>query len=129
MSVVERIHERRVAPRVDACCRVHVTEPTGHAEVPGDEELLAPLFGHAVNVSETGVLVEVDEPLCAGRRVIVTLERDGETLAFEGRVARTTRLRGSPRYRLGIAFCEPAGEAREALRETIRSGLVASYLN
>ena len=105
MSVVEPIHERRVAPRVDVRCRAQVTEPAEPAEVPGDEELLVPLFGSVVNLSETGVLVEVDEPLCYGRAVVVTLEVDGRTLTVAGKVQRTTRLRHCPGlFRLGIEF-------------------------
>jgi hypothetical protein len=129
MSVVERIHERRVAPRVDARYRAHVTEPPERADVPGDEELLAPLFGAAVNLSETGALVEVDEPLCAGRQVVVAIEMDGRTLSLKGRVARTTRLRGAPIFRLGIEFADLDDAAREAIRARIRRGIVSAFLN
>ena len=131
MSIVERIPERRIAPRAEAAFRVYVTEPcVAETEVEGDEELLVPLFGRAVNISETGALVEVDEPLCLGRRVVVTLHlEDGPRLTLRGRVARTTRVRGRETYRLGIGFDPPSAEERSALTDAIREGVVVSYLN
>jgi hypothetical protein len=130
MSVVEPIHERRVAPRVAASYRAQVTEPVEAAEVAGDEELLVPLFGTVVNLSETGVLVEVDEPLCSGRAVVVTVELEGAALALRGRVARTSRLRHcSSLFRLGIEITALPESARGALRRAVRRRLVSSYLN
>ena len=130
MSVVEPIQERRVAPRVDLRCRAQVTEPTEAAEVPGDEEFLVPLFGTAVNLSETGVLLEVDEPLCFGRTVVVTLELDALTLMVSGRVARTTRLRHCPGlFRLGIEFTGLSEAERAAIKVTTRRKVVSAYLN
>jgi hypothetical protein len=131
MSLVERIPERRIAPRAEAACRVFVTEPlVACAELPCEEELLVPLFGRAVNISETGVLVEVEEPLCFGRRVMTTIELEGgPRLVLRGRVARTTRVRGSPLFRLGIEFDPLPADQREALRDVIREGIISTYLN
>ncbi len=131
MSMIEKIPERRVAPRAVTACRVYVTEPPAPTcDLPGDEELLAPLFGRAVNLSVTGVLVEVDEPLCLGRRVVVTLELDdGSRVSLRGRVARTTRVRGTALFRLGIGFEAPCARELKAIRDLIRTGITVSYLN
>lgn len=129
MSVVQRIHERRVATRVDSESRVILTEPGEPGAIPGDEEFLAPLFGTALNLSETGVLVELDEPILTGRPVSISLELDGRVLDLRGRVARSTRVRGSSKVRLGIEFEGLSEAERDAIRERTRRAAVCAYLN
>ena len=129
MSVVERIHERRIAPRVEADHRVLLTERLDTPELPCDEELLAPLFGAALNISETGILVEVDEPLCIGRRITVTVELDEGRTSLEGRIVRSSLVKGSGRVRLAVEFERVDAGVHEAIRKAIRRGAVCAQLN
>jgi hypothetical protein len=129
MSVVERIQERRVAPRAEARFPAIITERAEKADLPCDEEVLSPLFGETLNLSERGVYVEVDEPLCVGRPVFVTLEVRGRCLRLAGRVARSMRVRGARRFRLGIEFAGLDDAARALLCGEIRKRSAPSIFN
>ncbi len=129
MSPVERFHERRHAPRAALRVPAVVSERAAPADLPCDEEHLAPLFGESVNVSERGALVEVDEPICLGRPVVVILEVRGQKLRLDGRVARTTRVRGSGRIRIAVEFSEPDVRARALLRAEARKVSAQAVFN
>jgi hypothetical protein len=99
MSVVISMRERRAAVRAPLCVDGWVSELGDEGAYPGDEELLAPLGGHIVNLSITGLLIEIDEAICPGREVRVTAYVDGDPVELHGyvvRVAKRPRQRGEP---------------------------------
>lgn len=94
MSVVVSIDERRAAVRVDAdlpAC-LSETELIDPGAYPGDEEVLAPLFGHVVNLSQTGLLVRTTQPIYRGRRVRIVLHAGEDRLDLVGMIVRSRLL-------------------------------------
>lgn len=117
---VERIHERRRAVRVEDGGRAYVTERCAREEpLPELDEALAPLFGRVANLSETGLLLELDEAVAPGRPVEIGVELEGRVLLIEGVVARLLRARGSTRVHVGVRFGLLPEAARAAIRRRV----------
>lgn len=132
MSVVqiERIdQERRRAMRVEEEARAYVTERRKCSPIPGMEEFLAPLFGRSINVSESGILLELDECLAPGRRVQVGLDLDGRKLVLPGIVARICRPKKSDRVHVGIRFLDLGKEEKAMIVRMVEAGRFVPYLN
>jgi hypothetical protein len=132
MSVVqiERIdQERRRAMRVEEEVRAYVTERRKTSPVPGMDEFLAPLFGRSLNLSESGILLELDECLAPGRRVEVGIELDGRKLVLPGIVARVLRPKKSDRVHVGIRFLDIGKEDQETIVRLVEAGRLVPYLN
>ncbi len=126
---VERINERRRGMRVEENGRAYVTERRPVSPIPGMHESLAPLFGSALNLSESGVLLELEEPIQPGRAVVVGMDLEGRTLEFSGIVTRVCRPRHSQRVHIGVRFTCLTNEAREAIGHAVDAGKFAPYLN
>jgi hypothetical protein len=128
---VERITERRRSMRVDEGGRVHVTERSScSSSVPGlDDEFLAPLFGRLLNLSETGLLLELDQPMQIGRIVEVGVELGGSPMTLSGLVTRVCRPRHSDRAHVGIRFVGLTAEARDVIKRAVENGRFVPYLN
>jgi hypothetical protein len=129
MIHIERLEERRVARRAESRLPVVVTERCEKTALRCDQELLSPLFGETVNLSEVGILVEVDEPVCLGRPVAVTIELPSGNVTLRGRVARYTRVRGTKKIRLGIELHGVDNPTRALLRAEIRRASAPAVFN
>ncbi len=131
MSVVhiERIGERRRAMRVDEGGRALVTERRSVSPIPGMDEFLAPVFGRLLNLSETGILLEVEESIQPGRRLEIVVELGGAKLHLTGIIARVCRPRRSDRVHLAIKLDGLAAEAAETVQRVVASRRFAPQLN
>lgn len=131
MSViqVERIGERRRALRVEEEGRALVTERREISPVPGMDEFLAPLFGRMLNLSETGILLELEESVQPGRRLFLSTEFRGKKVELTGIVARVCRPRRSNRVHIAIKFDRLSDEARETILRIVAAGKLVPYLN
>jgi hypothetical protein len=125
---VERIQERRKALRVEDTTRAYLTEKGSLSPVPGMDEFLAPLFGKMLNLSETGLLLELEEAVQPGRAVVIGVELDGRRIELDGVVARVCRPRSSPVH-VGIRFRNLSEDARRAIGQAVEAGRFAPYLN
>jgi c-di-GMP-binding flagellar brake protein YcgR len=126
---IERIDERRRAVRVDALGRAYVTERRPKCGVPGLEETLAPIFGEVLNVSATGALLAMPEPLPPGRAVVVGLEVDGQCVEAPAVVMRVARPRSGDGARVGLRFARLTPRAESALGRLIRASRRDPLLN
>jgi hypothetical protein len=127
---IERIHERRRAMRVEESGRAYLTERRSGSPVPGMEEVLAPLFGRILNLSETGLLLELEEPIQPGRRVVIGLELNGRRLEFAAVVTRICRPRGGAgRIHVGLRFAALSPAQRDAILRVVDAGKFAPYYN
>ena len=130
VTQVERIQERRRAMRVEESGRAYLTERTQTSPIPGMDEFLAPLFGRVLNLSETGVLLERDEPVAPGRKVEISIDLAGRELELNAVVTRICRPRcGSGRVHVGLRFAELSNEEREVIARAVEAGKFAPYLN
>ena len=126
---IERIDERRRAMRVDQPCRAFVTERRPQSVIPGWDETLAPTFGYTLNVSETGALLSLADPLPLGRRVVVGMELNGERLEAPAVVMRVSRPRSGDGAKVGVRFTRLPQRAKELLLRAVRDGRPAPHLN
>jgi hypothetical protein len=126
---IERIQERRRAVRVEENGRAYVTEKKGCSPIPGMDESLAPLFGRTLNLSETGVLLELEESMMPGRRVVLGLELDGAEVELAAVVARVCRPRGVSRVHIGLRFVDLDEGLRDRILRLVAAGKFAPYLN
>jgi len=131
MSVIqiERIRERRNAVRVEIDGSAYVTEKRTTSPVPGMDVTFSPLFGRILNLSESGVLLELDESLQPGRVLIVGMDVDGQNIELTGTVARVCRPRGSPRVHIGVRFTDVPEKAHDAIRQAVSSRAPSPLLN
>ena len=126
---IERIDERRRAIRVDQPCRAFVTERRAESCVPGWDETLAPTFGHTLNLSETGALLALDDPLPLGRAVVVGIELDGERFEAPAVVLRCSRSRAGEGANVGVRFTRLPCRAKELLLRCVRDRRPVPHLN
>jgi hypothetical protein len=104
----------RLHPRVDY--RAHVLLlGTG---TPGPD--MRPLLGRSLNLSASGLLVEVDEPCEVGSEICCLIPLGGQTRTLRARVARLQAMDDN-RVGVGMAFLELAASDR-ALLEALVSG-------
>lgn len=126
---IERIDERRRALRVDEPCRVFVTERRPECVIPGWDETLAPIFGVTLNLSETGALLALDEPLPLGRLVCVGIEVAGHRLELPAVVMRVGRCRSSGVAHVGVRFARVPPRVHERLLAIVRARRPSPHLN
>lgn len=85
------------------------------------------IFGNILNLSETGVFVETNDPVPPGTTLDLELILPGtrDLLLLKGSVARQHRLAGKVRYGLGVQFREMDSDSRRAIQRYIESEAVA----
>jgi uncharacterized protein (TIGR02266 family) len=76
------------------------------------------IFGNILNLSETGVFVETNDPVPPGTTLDLELMLPGtrDLLLIKGNVARQHRLAGKVRYGLGVQFREMNPDSRRAIQ-------------
>jgi hypothetical protein len=104
----------RQHPRVDY--RAHVLLLGGGAPGPDTR----PLLGRSMNLSASGVLVEVDEPCPVGSEVCCLIPLGGATRTLRARVSRLQPLPDN-RVGIGMAFFDLADSDR-ALLDSVVAG-------
>jgi uncharacterized protein (TIGR02266 family) len=85
------------------------------------------IFGNILNLSETGVFVETNDPVPPGTTLDLELILPGtrDLLLIKGSVARQHRLAGKVRYGLGVQFRALDADSRRAIQRYIEREAVA----
>ncbi len=79
------------------------------------------IFGNILNLSESGVFVETNDPVEPGTTLDLELILPGsrDLLLIKGKVARQHKLAGKVRYGLGVQFRELDPTSRTAIQSYI----------
>lgn len=79
------------------------------------------IFGNILNLSETGVFVETNDPVDIGTTLDLELILPGsrDLLLIKGKVARQHTLAGKVRYGLGVQFRDMDAAARRSIQQYI----------
>lgn len=77
--------------------------------------------GHTLNLSQSGILLQTEEPVQGAFVVLVTIDLEGKKIKVRGRVIHTRRDNASGHFLTGVEFLGTEDEQHQAIVAFVRT--------